>query len=263
MLLIDGDIGIYRVCWVTEDEPIQRAQTTFQHWIADILIRFPELTPYQIYLSGPSSENFRHKVVDNYKANRKEVTRPNHYDELRQYVMDECDGIMSQGCEADDVITQVHYLEPDSVIVSVDKDFLQSEGLHYDPVKKVHTTVTEEEGLRFLYAQSLIGDPVDNIKGIDGIGKVKAARHLEHCHTEAEMYDKVLSLYNGDVNKLTETMRLVYLQRIPNEWWCPPTERNYERSSTGNRTGADVPPPIESNEWSDAADWVTTVQSGS
>jgi 5'-3' exonuclease len=70
------------------------------------------------------------------------------------------------------------------IIVSIDKDFMQVPGWHYNFVKKVKKQVTPEEGLRFFYKQILMGDSADNIKGIHRVGEVTATKMLAELKTE-------------------------------------------------------------------------------
>lgn len=63
-------------------------------------------------------------------------------------------------------------------IASIDKDFYQVGGLHYNFVKKEFKFVSELEGQRFLYLQSILGDKADNIPGYDGKMRTKIPQFL-------------------------------------------------------------------------------------
>jgi len=56
-----------------------------------------------------------------------------------------------------------------SIIVSIDKDFKQVCGWHYNFVKKDKFYVSPEEGLRFFYKQILTGDSIDGIMVLMGL----------------------------------------------------------------------------------------------
>lgn len=86
-------------------------------------------------------------------------------------------------------------IEEPCIICSVDKDLLQIPGKHYNFVKKEFCKVSEIEGLRNFYKQMLIGDPADNIFGVKGIGKVKAANLIDCLETEQDMIDLTLTKY--------------------------------------------------------------------
>ena len=253
MLLIDGDIFVYRVGWACESEPVKTATRILDGLLSSALCEAgEELEEYVLYLSGPSSENFRHLVVDDYKANRKSG-KPAHYDALRDYMLDTWEAIETRGEEADDAIVQAMYQIPDATIVSIDKDFYQIEGRHYNPVTHTVREVKPDSAMFNLYTQCMIGDRVDNIRGIDGVGPVKASAAVLGCVSEQDYYTATLTMYKGDEQRLIDTMRLVYLRRIPFEWWTPPMERTHD-SSTGNPTG-ELPPPPRHDEQGYASDW--------
>ena len=80
------------------------------------------------------------------------------------------------GMEADDALALNQ--TDNTMIASIDKDLLMVEGEHYNFVKKEFTHVTYEAGIHWFYMQMLMGDKVDNIIGIRGIGIKKAEKIL-------------------------------------------------------------------------------------
>lgn len=90
-------------------------------------------------------------------------------------------------------------IEEPCIICSVDKDLLQIPGKHYNFVKKEFSEVSEIEGLRNFYKQMLIGDAADHVFGVKGIGKVRAAKLIDHLETELEMYEQVQVYYEDAV----------------------------------------------------------------
>jgi 5'-3' exonuclease len=84
------------------------------------------------------------------------------------------------------------------ICVTNDKDNKQTIGEHYDPVKKEAFYVTQEEADRWFYYQLLVGDTVDNLKGVVGIGKKKAAKLLQQAE---EQYQEYLEI-GGEPNSL-------------------------------------------------------------
>jgi 5'-3' exonuclease len=73
------------------------------------------------------------------------------------------------------------------------------------------------EGVMWLYAQAIMGDSTDNIKGIHGAGDKKAFELLQEKTTEIELYDTVLELYSlhfeNAEERLEENMHLLYMCR--------------------------------------------------
>jgi 5'-3' exonuclease len=64
----------------------------------------------------------------------------------------------------------------------------------------------------------LIGDTVDNIKGVYGIGKVKASKLLDHVYDEVDMFDVVRDIYQDD-ERLLLNGRLLWIRRERNQLW--------------------------------------------
>ena len=123
--------------------------------------------------------------------------------------------------EADDLIAIAMTENPDSIILSTDKDFDQLPGRHYNPTKQELYTVSEEDATRFLYEQILTGDRVDNIIGLKGVGPVKAKKALAGLDTELEMFNKCVEMYEDEA-RVIENARLLFLRRKPGQIWEPP-----------------------------------------
>ena len=109
----------------------------------------------------------------------------------------------------------------DGIIVSLDKDFKQVAGWHYNFINHSHEYVNEEDAIRFFYKQILMGDSADNIIGLYKVGPVKAEKMLKNCATEKEMYDVCVEMY-GDEERVIENGRLLYLRRKEGEIWNAP-----------------------------------------
>jgi DNA polymerase-1 len=149
---------------------------------------------YEVWLSG--SNNFRYGVYPEYKANRKGGYRPKWEVETKDYLKRVHNAQTIEEAEADDALGARQ--TEDTVIVTNDKDLKMIKGLHYDPVKKLLWSITPEEATRWFYYQMLVGDPVDNIKGVSGIGPVKANRILDSCASEEEMFQAVMDNYSSE-----------------------------------------------------------------
>lgn len=181
----------------------------------------------QVYLTGKSNFRDAIAVTQPYKGNRTQP-KPPYLPDVRQYLVDMWGAHIVEGREADDTVAIEYLKDPDKrCIVAIDKDLLQIPGNHYNYKKDTLFVVTPEESLLFFYTQMLEGDRTDNIRGIPGIGKAKAPRMLEHCRTEADMYQVVRKAYaeaypnNGDV-VLQEHADLLYIHKKDNDKWLPP-----------------------------------------
>ncbi len=231
--LIDGDILCYRIGFATNNDSEDVAIRTMASFLEDMLMHDIDCGEWTTYLTGKT--NFRHEVAvtEKYKGNRKK-DKPIHINLLRDYLVSSWNGVVSDGNEADDEIAiAATSLGDESIIVSLDKDFDQVQGWHYNFVKKSKYYIKPEEGLLNFYMQFLVGDRIDNIIGVDGIGPVKARKLLEG-KSEQKMFDICVEKL-GSVERAVENGRLLFLQRYPNQLWEPPYE-NTEREGQGQET---------------------------
>lgn len=211
--LIDGDMLTYAIPFTLQEtveiegEKVTRLKPQAKrhlHKLCDLFImrimRDTGATSYSLYING--KYNFRFKVYDQYKANRKSE-KPILFEECRQYLIDEHNAQVQDGIESDDALSieQRQLSSPeegiwDGIICSLDKDMDQVPGWRYrwpmrrkgKLIRSAETYfVTEFEGLKSLYTQMLAGDTSDNIPGVPGIGAKKAPEKLEGCKTEEEM----------------------------------------------------------------------------
>jgi hypothetical protein len=189
----------------------------------------------RIFLTD-SAANFRIRLAfsDVYKGGRK-VEKPPFFYEMREHLAAVHKATMSNGDEADDLMSIAqwdshraflkesggdfpigspeHRAFSDTVIVSADKDLMIVPGYHLIPgqevvwvdvlghldlrLKKDGKTVKDLKGsgLKFFYAQLIIGDKVDNYKGLPGRGPKFTYELLDKCKTEKDLYMAVLGAY--------------------------------------------------------------------
>ena len=222
-VLIDADIVGYRVGFASEEESETIAIARVANFLEDLLWVDLFADTYQGYLTGKT--NFRNEIAVTapYKGNRTSA-KPKHFDIIREYMLNAWDFKLSDGEEADDLISIAHVEHNyESVIASIDKDFLQLKGKHWNFVKREMKEVTEQEALINFYMQVLTGDKVDNIIGLKGIGPVKAAKILNGRESAADMYSACIEAYSGDETRVIENCKLLHLRRTVGEIWQPPT----------------------------------------
>lgn len=203
----------FRSAASADNDPVEIALLRVDKLMRDILHE-TEADSYLGFISGPF--NFRHDIYPLYKANRKDVIKPRHLDDCNLFLINEWNVQITQGYEADDALgfnrTQ------DTVICSIDKDLLQIPGIHYNFVKKEVKVINELEGLRDFYRSALVGDVADNIKGVKGIGKVKAAKLIDDLTSEKDMYNTCCELYK-DPDRLEVNLDCLWIWRNQNERW--------------------------------------------
>jgi len=186
--------------------------------------------------------NFRTKIatIKPYKGQRSVHAKPLKYNDIRQYLLDHQDAEVCHDQETDDEIairhTQYGKEGPrKSIIVSVDKDFMQCPGWIFNP-NKGFKKVSRKEAKCRQYRQCLTGDSVDNIGGAYKFGPKAAAKLITMDMGELQMWVAVIAAYEVSIEKYgnehynglnakeaaTENMRLIYLRRKPREIWMPP-----------------------------------------
>ena len=225
-VLIDGDIIAYRAAFATQDklpkDAEEKAEELIQYILQETLV-FPSPNDYKVYLTGKG--NFRHDVAKShvYKGNRKDASKPLHLPTVRQYLIDKHNAIVSEGEEADDLIAiEATRLGKNTTVASIDKDMLQIPCKHFNFGRGEWSDVDEWLGLTFFYKQILTGDAADNIVGLYKVGPVKADKMLDGAETEEDLWKKCVDAYNGDVDRVIENARLLWLRRREDELWQPP-----------------------------------------
>lgn len=171
-----------------------------------------EVKKVQIWLGGAG--NFRYSLASlpgpsgvGYKAGRSE--KPHHLAGIKERLKSKWGAQEIHGYEADDALGI--YQEQDTVAVHQDKDINMIPGTHYNFVTNVVYEVLEGDGeignltyenkklkgcgLKFFYAQLLIGDRTDNIPGIKGVGDKTAYDLLEDIEEESTLFDIVWDQY--------------------------------------------------------------------
>ena len=228
MILIDGDMLVYRVGFACDEESEKIAIQTMANYISELISDLSEhYDNHKLYLTG--SSNFRNEVAVSqpYKGGRPS-RKPVHKNLLREYMLDAWKAELSDNMEADDCIAiKSTELEHKSIICSLDKDFLQIPTKIYDYTKKIMKEVDERSATEWLYRQALMGDRVDNIAGINGIGPKKAEKALEDWTTERDLYERCLKLYEDNelnADRLYESLQLLYLLRSADDKYRIPDE---------------------------------------
>lgn len=189
-LALDTDILLYRAVQSSEQEI---------EWDTDIWTLYADLnTAKEVFIGQvnkikqrleidkvihciTSSENFRKSIDPNYKSNRRGTRKPLGYKALVDWVKSEFEYLTKPTLEADDcmgVLATMPINKNKCIIVSDDKDMKTIPSKIYRPMSDELFTVTKEEADAFFYKQALMGDPVDGIKGLKGVGDKTADKIL-------------------------------------------------------------------------------------
>lgn len=222
--LIDGDIITYSVGFAAQGDPVANALHSVKIMIRSML-ETTGATSYRVFLSGEG--NYREKIatIKPYKGNRPSG-KPEHYEAIREYLIDYHSAEVINGKEADDAmgIAQSQAIET-SIICSIDKDMNMIAGKHYNWRQSRKYEVSRSEADVFFMKQLLTGDRVDNIQGIPGIGDKKAQKIIDQAENMSDLYWLVLEEYAKHYDKPFEVMmemaNLLWIQRKEDVLWNP------------------------------------------
>lgn len=233
--LIDGDIVVYRCAAANENSDVNIACWQAGEMMTRILHE-TNAVGYRCYLTG--SNNFRYLLYPDYKANRKDVPRPRHYQAVREYLTTTWNATVTDGYEADDAMGVEQYASftsgdasDSTIICSIDKDMLMIPGWHYNFVKQDMRMVSPLDGLRHFYWQLIMGDKTDNIFGYDGKARDKVPKFLKGVMDELatlteekNMLKLVWHMYD-DVERMYTNGKCLWIWRKEGDVWQAPHER--------------------------------------
>ena len=233
-IYIDGDILVYQCIWGAKStkDIKKKLDQTISNIMSDL-----EGGKGKIAIKGIG--NFRKDIFPEYKGNRKkELTEEEKefFAFAYEYLENNWNAVPAHGMEADDLLA-IWSTEEAGIIVSIDKDMLQVPGLHFNTRRKEYQNVDEEEASLILHTQVLMGDSVDNIAGLRGIGKVKAAKVMasvpmsQHLSAVKKFWQE--SFGRGWEDNLQLNMDLVYLKRTPEDRY---NTRTGKRADVKNKT---------------------------
>jgi 5'-3' exonuclease len=239
LVLIDADTCAFApAATTTEDDPSWVATSRANEMVERIL-EATGATEFELWLTGKG--NFRFNVYPEYKANRIGAPRPYWEPAVKDFLVERWGARYSTGCEADDMVgarqCELNAISP-SIIAHIDKDIDMIPGRHYNWEIKRNGSVVRPERLYEIseleayynfYYQMLIGDTVDNLKGVPGIGPKKAAGILQNCNSPQEMFEAVRDTYNND-EYMEMTGKCLWIWRKMNDIWAFPSDLSQDTS---------------------------------
>jgi 5'-3' exonuclease len=215
LYLVDASVFIFRAYYSVPLEVADRdgnpvnAVHGFARFLGDLLERE---SPARIAVAFDESleQSYRNEIYPAYKANRE----PAPVELKRQFGL--CREVVralgladysSSRYEADDIIgtlaTRARAAEVPVTVVSRDKDLTQLIGSHdtyWDAVADVrygYHDIEERFGVkpeRMADFLALMGDAVDNIPGVPGVGRKTAATLLKHFDTLPGVYENIAAV---------------------------------------------------------------------
>lgn len=196
--LIDADSIIYILAWHHKDTESIAQSLVLEDCDKMVEGILSACSAKQYIGSFSSPQNFRHRLYKyaSYKGTRKEKDEwvKRWEAPIKKHLCDKWGFFIPFDLEADDVISGAWHMlgGVDCVVCSPDKDLMQIPGPHYDYKKTEVINITHEEAGLYLAKQMLMGDSSDNVKGLPGIGEVKAKALLK----EPSIISKIRELYH-------------------------------------------------------------------
>lgn len=213
IFLIDGSAFLYRAFHAIRTLSTSKGHPTNATFgFTRILLKLlkDKAPEYAVVMFDVKGATFRHKLYDQYKANR-----PPMPEELALQIPDikqiiaalNIPVIEKQGYEADDLVGTFSKLAQEKgfnvVMVTGDKDFIQlitKNCTLWDPMKdtiKDVKTIKEEMGIepkQFIDILGLAGDSSDNIPGVKGVGPKTALKLITEFGSIENIYENLDSL---------------------------------------------------------------------
>jgi 5'-3' exonuclease len=186
--------------------------------VARIRLKFGSDANIVYCLSDPK-QNFRKEVLETYKQNRSVkpgAGRPLLFNFIREWFTRHTQSRWEHRLEADDLLGIMATSPLKALMVSIDKDLLTIPGTLYDPKTLTPVVTDAKTATRNHYFQTLVGDSVDNYKGIPRVGKVKATKLLDaDCSWEA-VQDAFIAHYSTKLGepKIQAIARAVQQARV-------------------------------------------------
>lgn len=175
---------------------------------------------YMAVVFDAARKNFRNEIYSEYKANRGETPEDliPQFPLIREAVKAfSIASIEQEGYEADDLIATIaKKAEKEGYevsVISADKDLMQlmCDGIKvFDPLKNRELTLEDSLAKfgvspdKILQVQALVGDAIDNIPGVKGVGPKTAAKLIEQF---GDIHNMLLHVDEIDKEKLRETIK--------------------------------------------------------
>ena len=231
LYLIDGSSYIFRAYYgVRADLSTSKGfPTNAVYGFANMLLKF--LRDYQPRYLGmvfdSKGEVFRNEIYPEYKANRDEAPEdlqlqfPKIFELVQAFSIPM---LAMEGYEADDIIGTIARAQEESkvILVTGDKDFCQ---LVSENVTLVDTMRERVTGVREVYDKygiepsqmvdffALVGDKVDNVPGVAGVGEKTASALISEYGDLDSVYSNLDALRPSVARKLIDSKDHAYLSR--------------------------------------------------
>lgn len=190
--LIDADFIPYVVCYNKIGEPEKTLEEAIRSANSHLQGLLNSANVDEFHLFFTLGRNFRYEIYPEYKANRKANEKPPFFNEVRDFLIKEYDGIHQADLEADDLLNiyKNKYVKEriSYIVISQDKDINNLFGLNYDIKNNVARLVDQEFADTYFWKSMIIGDTADNIKAIPGKGPAYAEKLFKTLENDTKQY---------------------------------------------------------------------------
>lgn len=255
IILVDGDSIAYTAAAAREGNPPTHAEMVNAIDLIITRIQQQAWNPIlEIYVETTKRPkvNFRHHVAVSqaYKGNRRQYKTLEEQALGEAYAerVSEAKNILYKRYgaefvniyESEDMVairaTELTRQGVEHIIAAVDKDLLQVPGKFYNYNTARRREITPKQGLYNFYTQLLMGDRVDNIPGLPGIGKAKAKKILDEVvdyeEYDLDQYEYALAMAvacayvdaGRSYHYMLEQARLLYMVRTPDDVYTSPIQ---------------------------------------
>lgn len=149
----------------TEEELTKSVDTVFNQ-----ILRNCKAEVYVGFIKGNNTTAKRLAVNPEYKAQRSKE-EPKWWQTVKDRLMYHWQAQEVDGIEVDDAVNITRLSIPESFIVAVDGDLLGLEGTHFNWRKNEWVTTTADQASFNFWSDMIIGQPIDNVKGLKGCGE--------------------------------------------------------------------------------------------
>lgn len=243
---LEGDKSQYKLIYYNDPFPLDWTLERLDQMLYDLLNRFPD-HDYKMFITSSDHTNYRFSVakITPYKGSRRRcikcfgkcysefakdgiqlfcktcgevcqdttfADKPTYYKEIRDHLVNNWGAIDIYGEEADDAVsyTYTQLRNKNAIMVHIDKDIDNTPGEHYNPDTDKRYSISKRQAMKNFYSQMLIGDRIDCIPGVPGVGKILAERLLEDLSNETEYENRIMDIFQGlySIKKFKNTMNL-------------------------------------------------------
>lgn len=213
----------------TDEQIMETLDGIFHHIFTE-----GKFTHYIIFVKGNNTTVDRLEANPEYKQHRtKEI--PEKWEFTKQYAIEKWGAIEVNDIEVDDAIRICSRNMPNSYIVAIDKDLLWLSGENFNWRKNEWTYITPAMEEMYFCRSMIVGDTVDNIKGIPGKGEKYCIKN--NIDSICQVLNEYINEYGASkgVNEFYKNFKALYILEESDKFTQLPTPIKIEYDNGENR----------------------------